>query len=138
MERAAKNMEGLYDEHDGKQFVLDRSLWTEAYMDTLMVEVVNNFSHERIAHLKEVVRYLYPVNQKKITILDSISDDIISKYDIKIKFSNSLKEFKLNKDNKEEFKKLVMEEIKKQLEIKNEFVYNDIINGSYFNEIDYV
>ena len=31
-----------------------------------------------------------------------------------------------------------MEEIKKQLEIKNEFVYNNIINGSYFNEIDYV
>lgn len=61
MERAAKNMEGLYDEHDGKQFVLDRSLWTEDYMNTLMVEVINNFSHERIAHLKDVVRYLYPL-----------------------------------------------------------------------------
>lgn len=61
MERATKDMEGLYDKHDGKQFVLDRSLWTEAYMDTLMVEVVNNFSHERIAHLKDVVRYLYPL-----------------------------------------------------------------------------
>lgn len=61
MEKASKNMEGLYDTYDGKTFVLDKSLWTEDYMNTLMVEVINNFSHERIAHLKDVVRYLYPL-----------------------------------------------------------------------------
>lgn len=61
MESAAKNIEGLYDKHDGKQFILDKSLWNKDYMSTLMVEVIDNFSHERIAHLKDVVRYLYPI-----------------------------------------------------------------------------
>ena len=61
MESAAKNIDELYDEHDGKQFILDKSLWNKDYMSTLMVEVVYNFSHERIAHLKDVVRYLYPL-----------------------------------------------------------------------------
>lgn len=61
MEKAASSMVGLYDEHDGKELVEDRNLWDDDYMDKVMVKVLSNFSHERIDHLKEVVRYLRPV-----------------------------------------------------------------------------
>lgn len=63
MEKAAASMAGLYDEHDGKEFVEDRTLWNDDYMDKVMVKVLSNFSHERIEHLKEVVRYLRPVTK---------------------------------------------------------------------------
>lgn len=56
-------MVGLYDEHDGKELVEDRTLWNDDYMDKVMVKVLSNFSHERIDHLKEVVRYLRPVTK---------------------------------------------------------------------------
>lgn len=61
MEKAASSMAGLYDEHDGKELIEDSSLWDDDYMDKVMVKVLSNFSHERIDHLKEVVRYLRPV-----------------------------------------------------------------------------
>lgn len=64
MEKASFSMEGLYDEHDGKEFVKDRSQWDDDYMDKVMVKVLSNFSHERIDHLKEVVRYLRPVTKQ--------------------------------------------------------------------------
>lgn len=60
MEKAASSMAGLYDEHDGKELIEDRNLWNDDYMDKVMVKVLSNFSHERIDHLKEVVRYLRP------------------------------------------------------------------------------
>lgn len=63
MERAAASVTGLYDEHDGKDLVEDRSLWNDDYMDKVMVKVISNFSHERLDHLKEVVRYLRPVTK---------------------------------------------------------------------------
>ncbi|XOQ44976.1 MAG: Gly-zipper-Omp domain-containing protein [Clostridium sp.] len=61
MEKLARNVKGLYDPHDGREFQLDKAHWNDDYMNKLMVQVVNNFSHERIEHLKEVVRYLHPV-----------------------------------------------------------------------------
>ncbi|GLC80949.1 hypothetical protein [Lacrimispora brassicae] len=61
MERAARSLEGLYDAHDGREFITDQSLWNDDYMNKLMVQVVTNFSHERIDHLKDVVHRLRPV-----------------------------------------------------------------------------
>ena len=63
MEKAAASIVGLYDEHDGKELVEDRTLWNDDYMDKVMVKVLSNFSHERIDHLKEVIRYLRPVTK---------------------------------------------------------------------------
>ena len=65
MEKKAQAMPGLYDAHDGKELIQDRAKWDEDYMNTQMVEVVDNFSHERINHLKEVVRYLRPYTPPK-------------------------------------------------------------------------
>lgn len=64
MERAAKSVSGLFDTHDGIEFEMDKANWNDDYMNTLMVQVVGNFSRERIAHLKEVVRYLHPASAK--------------------------------------------------------------------------
>lgn len=64
MEKAASSMEDLYDEHDGKEFIEDRSQWNDGYMDKIMVKVLSNFSHERIEHIKDVVRYLRPMAKK--------------------------------------------------------------------------
>lgn len=63
MEKAASGMDGLYDEHDGKELIEDRSLWNDDYMDRVMVKVLSNFSHERLDHLKKVVQYLRPVTK---------------------------------------------------------------------------
>ena len=55
MEKAASGMGTLYDEHDGRDFKLTEDSWNDDYMNELMVQVVGNFSHERIEHLKEVL-----------------------------------------------------------------------------------
>lgn len=64
MEKAASSVEGLYDAHDGRAFEENPELWNDAYMDKIMVQVVGNFSHERVEHLKKVVRKLRPVTEK--------------------------------------------------------------------------
>ncbi|TMV47033.1 hypothetical protein FE783_24260 [Paenibacillus mesophilus] len=61
MEHCARTMEGLYDEHDGRELEDDKTAWNDDYMNKLMVQVVGNFSHERIGRLKEIVRHLRPV-----------------------------------------------------------------------------
>lgn len=43
----------------------DKDNWNKDYMNGLMVQVVYNFSHERIKHLKEVVTYVYSNAKKK-------------------------------------------------------------------------
>ena len=63
MENAAASVKGLYDIHDGKEFEVNKENWDDDYMDKQMVQVVSNFSHERIEHIKDVVRYLRPVDK---------------------------------------------------------------------------
>lgn len=65
MSQLAKNMTGLYEKHDGQIFEMDKSKWNDDYMNTLMVDVMFNFSHERLDHLKDVVHYLRPVSESK-------------------------------------------------------------------------
>ena len=61
MDNAARNLSGLYDAHDGRQLSDDNSIWNDSYMNELMVQVVGNFSQERVEHLKMVVMYLRPL-----------------------------------------------------------------------------
>lgn len=67
MNTLARDVPGLFDPHDGYGFEGDRSSWNDTYMNKLMVQVIDNFSHERVNHLKEVVRYLRPVSRHKQT-----------------------------------------------------------------------
>ena len=61
MDGLASGVSGLYESHDGRDLDYDKSAWNDAYMDKLMVQVVNNFSRERIILLQEIVRHLHPV-----------------------------------------------------------------------------
>jgi hypothetical protein len=61
MESAASSLPGLYEPHDGQELKLDKQTWNDDYMNDLMVQVIINFSHERVQHLQEVIRYLRPV-----------------------------------------------------------------------------
>lgn len=67
MERAASAVDGLYDVHDSRPFEENSELWDDDYMNKIMVQVVGNFSHERVEHLKKVVRKLRPVTEQKET-----------------------------------------------------------------------
>jgi hypothetical protein len=60
MNRIAGSVTGLYDVHDGSELNGDKSAWNDDYMNKMMVQVVNNFSHERVDHLKEIVKQLRP------------------------------------------------------------------------------
>jgi signal peptidase I len=60
MTQRVKDIPGMYDKHDGREFETDKSKWNDKYMSREMVRIVGNFSHERVKHLKEVVRYLHP------------------------------------------------------------------------------
>ena len=60
MEAAAKSLPGLYEPHDGREFKLDKNEWNDDYMNDIQVQVISNFSHERVQHLQDVVRCLRP------------------------------------------------------------------------------
>lgn len=59
LEYAEKNMEDLYDCHDGEELIKDSESWDEEYMNQQMVSVVNNFSKERLDILRKIVRKIY-------------------------------------------------------------------------------
>lgn len=61
METVAARMKGLYECYDGIAFEENKDKWDESYMDKQMVKLISNFSHERISHVKNVVRYLRPI-----------------------------------------------------------------------------
>ena len=66
---ASEKLKNLYEKHDGRGLNMDKTSWDTDYMSTLMVQVVRNFSRERVEHLKKVIRYLNPLpeeNKEKI------------------------------------------------------------------------
>lgn len=64
MKNAAQDLSGLYDTHDGRTLNYDRSTWADSYMNELMVQIVGNFSHERVEHLQDVVKHLRPTSEQ--------------------------------------------------------------------------
>ena len=60
MRSKASTMKDLYDQHDGREFVTDKSLWNDDLMNKEMVRIVGNYSPEREKHLQEVVQHLRP------------------------------------------------------------------------------
>lgn len=67
MEKAASVMNNLYDKYDGKELVEDKKQWNDDYMNEMLVELLFNFSHERIEHLKKIVHHLRPVKKDNIS-----------------------------------------------------------------------
>lgn len=60
------NLDDLYDEHDGEIFSNNLSDWTNEYMATQMVNVVTNFSKERVSFLKKICKHIYSDRAEKI------------------------------------------------------------------------
>lgn len=58
-----RGIEGVIQPHNGTVFE-DESKWDQAYWDRLASELMDNFSLERIEHLKAVSRYVYPRIEK--------------------------------------------------------------------------
>ena len=56
-----------FEAHDGKPFNQDSSAWNKSYLDSAILDLRKNFSRERVAHVKNVCRYIYS---------DKISDKI--------------------------------------------------------------
>lgn len=63
---AETNIDDLYDIHNAETLNYDMSSWTKDYMDDQMVQVVYNFSKERIQILKYICKHLYSQRVKKI------------------------------------------------------------------------
>lgn len=49
----------LYDKHDGESFSLNKSDWNKTYMNNQLVDLMSNFSRERLNHLKAVCSFIY-------------------------------------------------------------------------------
>lgn len=56
---AENNISNLYDEHDGEVLKYETFQWNKEYMDKQMVELIDNFSKERINLLKNICKHLY-------------------------------------------------------------------------------
>ena len=59
-----RNIEGLFQKYDEKSFK-SKEEWNQQYWDSLASELKDNFCVERIEHLKEVSKFLYPSGQPK-------------------------------------------------------------------------
>lgn len=53
---AEKNLTDLYDTHDDEQFSDDITAWDKALLNSQIAKSLNNFSKERIAFCKKIVR----------------------------------------------------------------------------------
>lgn len=56
---AETKLPDLYDDHDGENFSHDLSKWNKDYMNEQMVNLIHNFSKERIEFLKKLCRHIY-------------------------------------------------------------------------------
>lgn len=100
MAEIAKNVPGLWDQHDGLcsqkekvnkgysslkgPFTKNRKIWQDPnYLDHLMVKSLFNFSPERIEHMKDVVRYTRP-QESKVTPVTTPKNTVVPS-DTKIK-----------------------------------------------------
>ncbi len=63
---ASSALDGLYDGHNGEALNYNEAEWNEDYLNEQMVNVVDNFSKERIDLLKRMARRIYSEKAEKI------------------------------------------------------------------------
>lgn len=56
---AEANMVDLFDEHNNESFEYDTATWTEDTLNQQMVNLVTNYSHERIDFVKSLINHIY-------------------------------------------------------------------------------
>lgn len=62
----AESKTDIYEEHDGEILKNDASAWSKDYMNEQLVQLVNNFSRERVALLKRICGKIYADKAEKI------------------------------------------------------------------------
>lgn len=109
MENTSQGLEGLYDTHDGRNLNYDKKTWDDSYMSKLMVQIVGNFSYERVEHLKDVVKYLRPIeslshetypNSKRVTDSETANGQTYKQDPIREKHKNHDQENKFDRGTK--------------------------------------
>lgn len=71
---AESKLDRLYDDHDGEALDYNKANWDENYLNVQMVNLVDNFSLERVELLKSMVKYIYPDKVKKASDTSSASE----------------------------------------------------------------
>ncbi|MGH4120961.1 hypothetical protein [Clostridium sp.] len=61
-----EKMDNILEEFDDGELDYDKNHWSENYMNEIKVELMGNFSRERIKHLKEICSYIYVDKVKTI------------------------------------------------------------------------
>ena len=60
----AHDLPDLWQPYDGGELRKDKASWDREYWAYITASLLDNFCEERIAHLKEVGRYVYPIEAK--------------------------------------------------------------------------
>lgn len=69
----SKNIPGFFQKYDGEKFKPE-SEWSEKYWALVVSDLMDNFCEERISHLKDVGKNVYPLknNISKETLPDNL------------------------------------------------------------------
>ena len=54
----------IFEKYDQKEFEKDKEKWNEDYLYFEKGKLIDNFSKERVEHIKDVIRKLYPERNK--------------------------------------------------------------------------
>lgn len=79
----------IYQEYDRNEFEKDISKWNNDYLDRQCVELVRNFSKERIEHLREVCQVVYKERIEKLQSTNKETKTYIN-YDENKKYHSSI------------------------------------------------
>ena len=63
---ARKKLPDLLMPHDGAVMEDDKSKWTTQLLSMEMVQLINNFSQERLSHARQMVKVLYAADAQRI------------------------------------------------------------------------
>lgn len=121
----SKKIEGLFQEYDGEEFEPVEK-WDENYWALIASSLVDNFCIERIDHLEQIGKKVYPVQRAEKVV--PVQNDVISKN--KRKLPNNVNKYKETRDHS---KGLISDEQKK--DVKNKHKEKKDRNGSFLNKL---
>lgn len=73
---ASASMTDLYDQHDGEIFPEDKAEWDKDLMNEQMVNVIYNFSSERISFLRSICKVVYAEKLERMGIQEKTAASI--------------------------------------------------------------
>ncbi|WP_432205514.1 hypothetical protein ACQ9ZF_11050 (plasmid) [Cetobacterium somerae] len=139
IDEKVKNIESkvpdLFEEDNGINIDMDKSIWDEDYIATLIVKIRKNFSRKKLEHLKEVRTYVRGEIKEKKDFSDDIRGNECSKGkrpETIIDDKNNAEKKKINTSNIQCYKKdTIIQHIKKKgLKIIK------IVKDKYFGKIE--